>query len=40
MKLVPDDGGAFAVGDAVEDLVDGVRVIYRNGDGVRRMQRI
>ena len=35
-----NDGGTLAVGDAVEDLVDLVRVIDRNRDRVRRLQRI
>ncbi len=32
-----DDGRALAVGDAVEDLIDLVRVVDRNRDGMRRL---
>ena len=30
----PDDGGSFGVGDGVEDLLDLVRMLDRDGDGV------
>ena len=36
----PDDRGPFAVGDAVKDLPDRVRMLHRNGDGVRRLEGI
>jgi hypothetical protein len=36
----PDDGGALAVRDGVEDLADGVRMIDRTRNRVRRLQRI
>ena len=36
----PDDRGPFAVGDAVEDLVDGVRMTHGNRNGVRRLERV
>ena len=36
----PEHRGPFAVGDAVEDLVDGVRMTDRNRNGMRRMKGV
>ncbi len=33
----PDDGAALRVGDHVENLVDLVRIVDRDGDGVGRI---